>query len=74
MTAFDPTAWLHGFEQAGGCYMTGSDGHIWLGYPIDGDTIEEACTLMRQLRIDAEANAAVKRAIRDRERQRRRYG
>lgn len=63
MSALDPSDWLDRFKAAGGCYVATPDGEVVLGYAIDGPTVEQASTLMRRLRIDAEANEAVKAAI-----------
>lgn len=71
MTAFDPAAWLRSFERAGGWYAIAPDGRMSIGYPLDA---QGACRLAKDLDANEVACAAVRRAIRDRERRGRRYG
>jgi len=48
---FDPAAWLDSFKAVGGWWIVTPDGHMSIGWHLDGftsDQNEQACNLWRQ--------------------------
>jgi hypothetical protein len=71
LNTFDPAAWIRDFEAAGGSLLT-DKGRVGLYIPMDCHA--QLAPMQAQVWDDVNRRAAVRRAIRDRERQRRRYG
>jgi len=71
-SSFDPTTWIKDLEKAGSEAVLDRAGALWIHTTdISGGTITP---LMAQVNDWPGGQGEVRRAIRDRERQRRRYG
>ncbi|MGE3745384.1 MAG: hypothetical protein AB7G25_06690 [Sphingomonadaceae bacterium] len=37
MSGFDPAAWLQEYEELGGWYIVDAEGHVAMGWTLEGD-------------------------------------